>query len=422
MGSFGFFISSTILPILVFHLLSQVVKGDDIISTVAGTGTAGYSGDGAAATSAQLDNIGALDIDSSGNLYITAGSRIRRITSSTGTISTIAGTGTPGYSGDGGAATSAQLDSPVALTVDSSGNVFLADEAFSNNRVRKITGSTGVISTVAGTGSTGYSGDGGSALSADINAPYGLTTDSSGNLYIADTGNHRLRMVAVSTGVISTIAGTGSAGYSGDGSAATSAKLNGPAGIAMDTSGNFYISDANNHRIRKITASNGVISTIAGTGGTGWGNGGYSGDAGPATSAQLNNPQAVALDSAGNVYISDSFNHRIRKITVSTGTISTVAGTGASGYSGDGGAATLAQLDRPLGLALDSSGNLYFVDSRNSRIRKVDAAVLTASPSAGLKSPTKPVKAYQTTTGDALGSSMKYVIPLMFAFVIFFEA
>jgi len=255
-----------------------------------------------------------------------------------GTINTVAGVGMGGYSGDGGAAWMAQLNSPFGVAVDSGGNLYIADTL--NHRVRKVDAS-GNISTVAGNGTDGYSGDGGAAASAQLNKPFGVAVDSGGNLYIADTFNHRVRKVDAS-GNISTVAGNGTAGYSGDGGAAASAPLNKPYGVAVDSGGNLYIADTFNHRIRKVDAS-GNISTVAGTG-----TAGNPGEGEFATSANIKYPYGVAVDSGGNLYIADTLNHRVRKVDAS-GNINTVAGNGTGGYSGDGGAAASAQLNLPYG-------------------------------------------------------------------------
>ena len=338
-------------------------------------------------------------MDSSGNLFIAdiGNHRIRKVDTS-GNISTVAGTGSAGFSGDGGSATSAQLDKPSGVAVDSSGNIFITDQ--DNHRIRKVD-TSGNISTVAGSGTPGFSGDGGPATSAKIQSPLRVELDPSGNLFFTDFNNRRIRKVDTS-GTITTVAGTGAAGFSGDGGPATSAQLGlFPGGVAVDSSGNLFIADKSNNRIRKVeTVAAAVpthtptptatptptptatptptptpvpvvfedISTVAGDGTFGFGD-----DGGPATSAQLKNPFGVAVDSAGNLFIAGNFNHRIRKVDTS-GNISTVAGTGTAGFSGDGGAATSAQLDRPFGVAVDSSGNLFIADLLNNRIRKVDTS------------------------------------------------
>jgi uncharacterized protein (TIGR03437 family) len=339
------------------------VSATGIITTVAGNGTQGYSGDGGPATNAQLYNPFGVAVDASGNIYIAEASnnRIRKV-SAAEIITTVAGNGAQGYSGDGGLATSAQLATPTGVAVDASGNVYIADRG--NNRIRKVS-ANGIITTVAGNGSSAYFGDGGSATSAELYNPSGVAVDASGNLYIADYGNQRIRKVSAA-GIITTVAGNGSQGYPGDGGPATSAELYNPSGVVVNTSGSVYIADTSNSRIRKVSAA-GIITTVAGNGAEG-----YSGDGGPATSAQLFYPSGVALDASGNLYIADQNNNRIRKVSA-TGIITTVAGNGAEGYSGDGGSATSAQLNVPFGVAVDASGNIYIADSNNNRIRKVSA-------------------------------------------------
>jgi sugar lactone lactonase YvrE len=289
-------------------------------------------------------------------------------------ISTVAGNGNPGYSGDGGPAASAMLNYPTGVAVDAAGNLFIADEA--NNRVRKVNPG-GVISTVAGNGTQGYSGDGGPATSAELYYPYGVAVDTAGNLFIADEGNNRIRMVTPG-GVISTVAGNGIFGFSGhngDGGPATSAMLAAPEDVAVDTAGNLFIADTWSNSVRKVTPG-GVISTVAGNG-----TGGYSGDGGPATSAILAAPEDVAVDTAGNLFIADDGNQRIRMVTPG-GVISTVAGNGTGGYSGDGGPATSAELYYPSGVAVDTAGNLFIADFDNQRVRMVTgvASVTTFFP------------------------------------------
>ncbi len=303
--------------------------------------------------------------------------RVRKVTVSTSIITTIAGTGTAGYSGDGVQATSAGIYNPCGINLDNAGNVYISD---GYNSIRKITVSTGIISTIAGTGSTsgGYNGDNIQATSATLNSPHDVVLDGYGNLIISDRFNNRVRRVDVSTGVITTIVGTGTSSSSGDGSAATSATIKGASYSRFDSAGNLFISECDGNRIRKVITvsteipsvvptitptipptfypslsphSISIIATFAGTG-----TAGYSGDGGQATSAKINGPSAIDFDSSGNVYFGDCNNNRIRKIASSTGIISTYAGTGTAGYSGDGGVASSAALYFPVGLDIDTSG------------------------------------------------------------------
>jgi sugar lactone lactonase YvrE len=345
------------------------VSANGVLTLWAGVGTAGYSGDGGPATGAQLSGPGGVALDAAGNLFIADSGNfsIRKVTPA-GIISTVAGNGSSGFSGDGGPATAAQLR-PLGVAVDTAGNLFIADTG--NSRVRKVT-PAGIISTVAGTGISGFSGDGGPATAAQLVSPGGMSVDAAGNLFIADSGNSRIRKVNPA-GIISTVAGIGINGYNGDGGQATTAQVSRPDGVAVDAAGNLFIADSGNNRIRKVTPD-GIISTVAGNGifvGPGSPNG-FGGDGGLATAAQLNDPSGVAVDAAGNLFIADFLQARIRKVTPD-GIISTVAGTSISGL-GDGGPATAAQLFEPQGVAVDAAGNLFIADTGNSRIRKVTPA------------------------------------------------
>jgi sugar lactone lactonase YvrE len=281
---------------------------------------------------------------------------------------------------DGSPATAASLYLPTSMTLNGAGNMYIADSL--HNRVRKVTASTGLISTIAGNGNPTYSGDNGPAVNATLNAPSGVALDGAGNLYIADTGNNAVREIAASTGVITTVAGNGTPGSAGNGVAATSAELDQPQGVTVDANGNLYIADTSNHLIRRVDAVSGIIATVAGdrTTNPATGEGSYSGDNGPAIQAGLNFPYAVAFDATGNMYIPDSKNNVIRKVaaangvTTASGIITTFAGTGAPGFSGDGGAAAAAELSSPEGVIADPTGNLYIADTQNAGIRKVSSA------------------------------------------------
>jgi len=341
-----------------------------IVTTIAGNGTAGFTGDGGQATSAELNTPSTMAVDVNGNVYIvdSGNQRLRKVSASNAVITTVIGNGATGASGDGGAATAAALSLAPSVAVDSSGNLYIAEAG--NQRVRRV--SRGIITTVAGDGTQGFSGDSMAATSAQLNTPMGITVDKSGNLYIADTENQRIR--EVSNGTITTVAGNGTRGYSGDGHAATSAQLQHPIAVAVDSSGSLYIADTGNNAIRKI--SNGIISTVVGGVFKG-----FCGDGGAATSAPLNGPSGVAVDGSGNLYIADSADASIRR--VSNGIITTVAGSGTNcgtaprGYSGDSGQATSAQMNYPVSVAVDSAGNLYIADGLNQRIRKVANGVIT---------------------------------------------
>ena len=326
------------------------------ISTVVGRGTA----DNVPATNAALDDPTGVFVDGSGNLYIADfnNNRVRKVDAVTGIITTVAGNGTAGFSGDGGPAVSASLNHPYRVSVDSSGNVYFAEQF--NHRVRKVDAVTGIITTIAGNGTLGFSGDGGPAIAAKLRSPAGVHVDGAGNIYIADFVNHRIRKVDAVTNNITTIAG-GVSGIQGDGGPAIAARLKFPVDVYVDGMGNIYIADFRNHRVRKVDTS-GIITTIAGGG---------AGDGGPVSEANLNVPWGVHIDNAGNLYIADSQYHRVRKVDTS-GNITTIAGTGYQGFSGDGGQGSLAELNEPLRVFVDGAGNVYIGDTSNNRVRKVD--------------------------------------------------
>jgi trimeric autotransporter adhesin len=333
------------------------IAADGTIGTIAGTGTNSTSGDGGLATKATLQYPIGLTLDAAGNLYFSDMYRIRKI-STDGTIQTVAGTGVNGYSGDGGAATSARID-PYNLTVDASGNLLVAD--YTNSRIRSIA-ANGTIKTIAGT--SHVAGDGGAATEALMRSPYDVAFDPSGNLYIADAADNRVRKVTPG-GVISTYAGNGDATSTTDSGVATEVGLSGPRGLVTDAAGNLYIADYGNCRVRRVAPS-GALTTVAGTGSCL-----DSGDGGPATAARLS-PWSLAMDPAGNLYISDPAHSRVRKVTPA-GTISTVAGDGYAGTGDDGIAATESELYIPYGLAIDKDGTLLIADSGNHRVRRVNA-------------------------------------------------
>lgn len=332
------------------------------ITTIAGNGTAGYAGDGGAATLASINTPCGVAVDGAGNVYVAENSsnRIRKISPS-GVISTVAGNGTLGSSGDDGPATLAAIYTPNGIVVDAVGNIYFSEGT--KCRIRKVA-TNGTITTVAGNGTEGFSGDGGPATLASLTRAYGVTVDSAGLLYICDTFAHRIRKVDAN-GIITTVVGNGSAVYAGDGGPATLASINAPFGAAVDRNGNIYIADQSNRRIRRVTTG-GIITTIAGNGTRA-----YKGDGGPAIGACLDGPRAIALDELGNVYFVDEYVHRVRKITTD-GWILTVAGNGTGAYLGDGGMAPLASLNKPIGIAVDKTGSLYIGDTLNHAVRKVN--------------------------------------------------
>ena len=349
--------------------IREVAAASGTIQTVAGNGTCCFSADGGPATSSELAFIygGGVSVDRSGNIFIAdpQDSRIREVVAATGNIRTVAGNGTNGFSGDGGPATSAELDFPVGIFVDRSGNIFTVD----GNRVREVDAAAGNIQTVAGNGTFAFSGDGGPATSAGI-GPASAYADSAGNIMITDSANSRVREVVAATGNIQTVAGNGATSFSGDGGPATRAALSHPHGVFGDASGNIFIADAGNQRIREVVAATGNIQTVAGNGQFA-----FSGDGGPATGAGVDATDGLFVDSAGNIFIADYVNNRVRKVDAATGIIQTVAGNGVGGLNGDGGSATSAELFFPSSVFGDRQGNLLIVDSGNNRIRRVTGLV-----------------------------------------------
>ena len=417
------------------------VAGTGIITTVTGTEGWGYcSGDGGKATEAKLAGPNDVFVDSEGNLFIadTANDRIRRVDGKTGIITTVAGTGcytpppalhapplldnirrvdgqtdiittAPGIVsgrdlGDGGKAIEAELADPYDVFVDSEGHLFIA--ASSNHRIRRVDGKTGIITTVAGTGEEGSSGDGGKATEAKLAWPYDVFIDSEGHLFIAASSNHRIRRVDGKTGIITTVAGTGEHGFSGDGGKATEARIYRPSGVFVDSEGNLFIADLANERIRRVDGKTGIITTVAGTG-----EHGFSGDGGKATEAKLAWPFDVFVDSEGHLFIAASSNHRIRRVDGKTGIITTVAGTGEEGFSGDGGKATEARIRNPSGVFVDSEGNLFIADTANDRIRRVEGIAAPTTLKVGVFAPGEtpsevPVVEYLNPTIGVVGSTV----------------
>ncbi len=353
---------------------NDLSPGAGIITTVAGSPTiSGYSGDGGLGAKGKLNNPSGVAVDAAGNYFIadTNNYVIREVNAGTGVITTVAGNGIGGYSGDGGQATSAELKSPVAVALDA-GDLFIADSG--NNVIRKVDLSTGVITTVAGNGTAGYSSNGGAATSAELWNPQGVAVDTEGDLYIANSYNNVVRKVDLSTGVITTAAGNGTANYSGDGGQAMAATFDSPSGVAVDTAGDIFIADTFNNVIREVVHSTGEIITVAGNGDSG-----YNGDGGQATDAQLTAPTAVAVDAAGDLFIADNGNDVVRAVDHATGLISTIAGDNVWGYSGDGGPATAAALNFPTGVALNAAGDLFIADASNNTVREVTGLISTVA-------------------------------------------
>ena len=338
-----------------------------IITTVAGTGERGYDGDGGAATAARLSEPFMCAFDAEGNLYLAEAQNhcVRRVDRTSGIIVTIAGTGEQGYSGDGGSATRATFNQPYSLQVDANGDVFVVDRL--NYVIRKIDAATGIITTVAGTGEAGYGGDGAPATAARFREPNDCFLDGRGGLLITDIQDQRVRRLDLASGVITTFAGNGAKERTGDGLPATEASILGARAVCMNGAGNTYIAEREGNGIRMVDPR-GIMHTLAGTGEFG-----YDGDGGPALEATWGAPKAIRCDHAGNLLVVDTENHAIRRIEASTGIVTTIAG-GRLGGEGDGSAASDAGMDRPHGLDLDADGNIYIADSNNHRVRVVGAS------------------------------------------------
>jgi streptogramin lyase len=361
------------LSALVAFLALPALANAGTIETIAGTGKAGYSGDGGPALAAQLSQPFHCDFDSSGDLYIVEQFNhcVRKLNMKAGVITTVAGCGKKGYTGDGGPATQATMDDPHSVVVDKNGDLYVADRM--NAAIRKVDGKTGIMTTVAGTGKKGSSGDGGPGAKAQLVEPDDCCLDGKGGLLIADVGDWRIRRLDLKTGMIATFAGTGrprggrvDKASLGEGGPATKAVVVGARAVCVDGKGNTYICLREGHGVRKVDA-NGIITTIAGTGSAG-----YSGDGGPALAAKLNGPKAIRCDLHGNIYVCDTENHAVRKIDAKTGVITAVAG-GREGSGGDGGDALQAALNRPHGCLVAADGTLYITDSGNNRVRRVSA-------------------------------------------------
>ena len=349
-----------------------------------GSGAAGYGGDGGYAHSALLQHPSGVATHDYSKVFIAdQGNHVIRKVNSQGIITTYAGTDSAGYSGDGGQADSAMLYSPAGIALDAAGNLFIAD--YYNNVVRRIDVSSGTITTIAGNDTAGYSGDGGAATNARLHYPYGVAVNAAGYIFIADAGNNVIREVTPS-GFIQTVAGSGygagrglgAGAYSGDGGPALAAGLDFPTGVATDFLGNLYIADAGNNAIRKVGLSDSISTYV----GNGYMN--YSGDGGAATAAGLNFPSGIAVDGAGNVYIADQGNNAVRKVDA-TGKIHTIAGNGTAGYAGDGHPATASLLSAPQGVAVDGSGLIYIADAGNNVVRIVGNYTVNAVSGQGTR-------------------------------------
>ncbi|HTB31164.1 MAG TPA: T9SS type A sorting domain-containing protein [Bacteroidia bacterium] len=357
------------LPVTIFFG-SVAMAQPGIINTVAGDGLAGFAGDGTSAITAKFDTMQFIAVDDSENIYVAdaQNNRIRKVYKTTGIIATIAGTGTPGWTGDYGAAVHAEIYYPVAIALDNASNIYFTDNG--NGIVRKITKSTGVINTIAGDGNGGNTGDDSLATKATFLSPEGIAVDNAGNVYVGDAGNNRIRVIRSDNNIYA-YAGSGAKGYAGDGGPAIAAEMNTPLGITVDNNGNLYIADWLNDVVRKVDNS-GNITTFAGIAG----NNAATNATGPATAVPISSPTDVKCDVSGNVYISDVGTSIIREVNVSTNIGVAVAGNTISGFGGDGGQALAAELQYPLGVAVDNSSNIYIEDLLNFRVREVNSYIV----------------------------------------------
>jgi hypothetical protein len=361
--------------LMVFTFVAESkLSAQGIITTIAGNGLTEFSGDGHPATNLALGGPSGICLDKKGNIFITNVYTARVTKLAHDTLTTVIGTGQPGYSGDGGKGDTAKITNPFGVWTDMAGYLYVTDVYYSV--IRKYNLANHYISTICGTGTNGFAGDGGPAAAALLEGPHGGCADVAGNLYFADYGNHRIRKIIAATGTIVTIAGTGTNGFSGDNGPATNVDLSYPNSVCLDAYGNIYFTEHGNHRVRKIDVNTGFISTVAGNGSAG-----FSGDGGLAVNASLNQPNCVFIAKNGTMYISDFGNNVIRGVTTA-GFISTIAGNGIYGYSGDGGYATEASLAGPTAVIADNSGYIYLADGDNSAIRKITPFTF---PSAGVK-------------------------------------
>ncbi len=362
-------------------------------------------GDGLPAVQARLFAPSGIVLDREGNLFFSERSayRVRRVDARTGTITTIAGNGERGYSGDGGPARAAKLNQLGGLAIDSAGDLYIGD--LWNHRIRKVDLPSGIITTAVGNGTAGFAGDGGPATQASINGPFDIAFDAQSNLYFTDTENHRIRRVDARTQVISTVAGDGRWGFDGDGGPARAASFSRPHCVMIARSGDIIVCDSFDFRIRRIDATTGLVSTIAGNGYYGSG-----GDGGQATDASITWVGDFKFDRDGNLFFTDIANHRVRKIDLRTGTITAVAGTGRRGFAGDGGPAALGSFDLPDGLVIDTAGNLLITDHWNGRVRRIDARTGLLSTIAGsAATPDTPDWSFHVTYDRTVAESLANV-------------